>query len=199
MAGQARALVSAQHTIEARIQQVSDWMDSGRTPDYHDSADRRPRPRVPLPRAARPCRATPGARSAPTRVPTVSFPIVLAHWATSKVDDLIVSLENWAQLRDRVTSLDRGRSIVCWGAGLKGRAVHSILKAAGFSVSAFIDAGRDREGSQWDGLPVRSPASLAVTSGRPFVVVTSLHSRQIARALAAIGYRRHRDWVVAIG
>jgi hypothetical protein len=195
IAGRARCVVEAHHTIEARIAQLYEWMHSDREPDFRDMS----RPPAVASRRHRPATAIP-TRQAPTGAPHVRFPILSAGWATTKVDDLIVTLENWPELRDGLAELDETRAVVCWGAGLKGRAVHSILRAAGVAVSAFIDTAPDRDGSRWDGLLVRTPASLAVAQPkRPFVVVTSLHAQAIGRALRAVGYRHRRDWIEAIG
>lgn len=96
--------------------------------------------------------------------------------------------------------LARRDELVIWGAGRRTRRRCALLLGQGFRPRAFIDIDPRKIGGRLDGVPVHPPEVLA-QGPRPFVLVyvTNHGARdEIAGHLAALDYRRGRDWL-AVG
>jgi hypothetical protein len=83
-----------------------------------------------------------------------------------------------------------GRSVVIWGAGTAGQHAAGALER----VDAFVDADPAKWHTRVNGLPVWSPADLAQTASRPFVVVCSLFANEIVSQLAGMGFVEEVDF-----
>jgi hypothetical protein len=102
-------------------------------------------------------------------------------------------------LRD--ARLEKGRSIVFWGAGRRTRQRARHVLAGGIVPSAWIDVDPRKLGNRIAGVPVVAPEWLQARRPRPFVLtwVASHGARErIAAALDGMGYARGVDYL-AVG
>jgi glycosyltransferase involved in cell wall biosynthesis len=91
-------------------------------------------------------------------------------------------------------------NFVIWGAGRRTRQRCAWLLRHGLRPVAYLDIDPRKIGNRVDGVPVCAPTVLA-REPRPFVLVyVNRHGarEEIAGRLAALGYRRGRDWL-AVG
>ncbi len=144
-------------------------------------------------------------RMAHAGCPMAKVPRVLLHWREgeqrlTRVDPRY-SREAFDRLRARYLARDprlQGRPLAYWGAGRKTRRRADHLIRHGFPPSAWIDIDPRKIGNRLHGVPVVAPSWLA-REQRPFVLsyVTNHGAREdIAGRLAALGYRRGRDYLM---
>jgi SAM-dependent methyltransferase len=88
------------------------------------------------------------------------------------------------------------RPVYCWGAGESGRQMLKLLEDSGTNVAAFIDSDPAKQGALL-GKPVYVPAKLweLKSDRRPFIVITSIHLKEIAGELEAEGFKIDIDYV----
>ncbi|MGH8018270.1 MAG: glycosyltransferase [Opitutaceae bacterium] len=90
-------------------------------------------------------------------------------------------------LLERAARTASGRSIVIWGAGVKGGLVAGILRSHQHPIHAFVDS---RANGWWAGCPVVAPSALTTLEPRPLVVV-SLDPRAHDEVLAHLDALNH--------
>jgi SAM-dependent methyltransferase len=88
------------------------------------------------------------------------------------------------------------RSVVVWGAGAAGRRVLNLVLDLGGAIDAFVDSNPAKHGTSVAGRPVIAPRMLACSEWLgSFVLIGSMHSKEIEGSLLQLGLHRHDDFM----
>ena len=101
----------------------------------------------------------------------------------------------WRRLH---SALEAGRPFFLWGAGVAGEGALSTLKQNRIPIKGFIDSDPAKKGRFLQRIRIHSPeqfSSLIGKKPRPFVMITSIFEKEIARSLDAMGMRKGRDYI----
>lgn len=85
-----------------------------------------------------------------------------------------------------------GRRLIVWGAGRAGSLAIALLRGAGREPALVVDRNPQLQGNELDGVPVRAPE--AMERGRDFVLLASMHAREMSLELVERGWRESHDF-----